>query len=101
MVRMELKGSFDAVQGEVEDVVVAQHAYFRSLPVLALKGAGDKEGHALLTETTMRAQGVIAESRQVMVLASGAERGAAVREHGEVALAIRRQLVSFAHGCPI
>jgi len=54
---MELKGSFDAVQGEVEDVVVAQHARFRALPVLAPEGAGDKEGHALLTKTTMRAQG--------------------------------------------
>jgi hypothetical protein len=39
---MEPKGSFDAVQGEVEDVLVAQHARFRSLPVLAHKGAGDK-----------------------------------------------------------
>ena len=58
MVWIELKGSFDAVQGEVEYVVVAQHARFRTLPVLALEGAGDKERHALLTETTMRARGV-------------------------------------------
>src|ERR1700733_9416874 len=42
----EPKGSFDAVQGEVEDVVVAQHVRFRWLPVLAHKGAGDKEWHA-------------------------------------------------------
>jgi hypothetical protein len=53
MVRMELKGSFDAVQGEVEDVVVAQHARFRSLPVLTHNGARDKEWHALLTEPSI------------------------------------------------
>jgi predicted nucleic acid-binding protein len=50
---MEPKGSFDAVQGEVEDVVVAQHARFRSLPVLTHNGARDKEWHALLTEPSI------------------------------------------------
>src|SRR3984885_16267679 len=40
MVPMEPRSSFDAVRGAVEDVVVAQHARFHSLPVLAHKGAG-------------------------------------------------------------
>src|SRR3546814_6805032 len=49
----------------------------------------------------MRAQTVVSQGRQVVVLAPGADCRPAVRENGEVALAIRRQLIPLAHRRPV
>ena len=85
--------ALDPVEGEVEDIEIAQALRMRRRPILRVERMRQQERHALLGRPAMRAQPVAGEGREIVLGRAGADHGVAVAGHHEVGLAVVGQLV--------
>ena len=79
-----------SIQRGIEDIIVSQPRVRR--PPGRIERHRDQEGHALLTETPMRAQPMSSELTEIVILPSRADDGVAIAEDREIPFPVDRQL---------
>src|SRR6516225_7605084 len=85
-------GLVDAVEREVEDVVVVQAAYFRALAILCGERPRQQKRHLLFAEPAMRTQPMSRQLGEIVILPARADHSVAVAEDREIPLAVYREI---------
>src|SRR6516164_2861675 len=85
--------SLHAIQGEIEDIEIAQPSRRREAPVFFVDRMRDDEGHDLLAQSAVGSKAMTMKAADVMLGAAGADHGMSLADRNEISLAIARHLV--------
>src|SRR6516165_1485459 len=82
--------SLHAIQGEIEDIEIAQPSRRREAPVFFVDRMRDDEGHDLLAQSAVGSKAMTMKAADVMLGAAGADHGMSLADRNEISLAIAR-----------
>src|SRR5262249_686002 len=89
------------VQGEIEDVEVAQSAVFANPVIGRIRWTRQHERNRLLREPAVRAQSMTGESGEVVLIRPRANCGVCVAHCDEITLPLRRHFIARGCACSV